>query len=88
MLTIKLPDGNNLSFKSKVTGIQIAEKISKSLSKQALIMSVDGELKDLNFYFKRQRSFKYYSTRHSSYFGYGSAGTFSWNSSYNWSCYR
>ena len=49
MLTIKLPDGNNLSFESKVTGIQVAEKISKSLSKQALIMSVDGELKDLNY---------------------------------------
>ena len=32
-----------------MTGFQIAEKISKSLSKQALIVSIDGELKDLNF---------------------------------------
>ncbi len=49
MPNIKLPDGNNLSFKSKVTGLQIAEKISKSLSKQALVISVDGDLKDLSF---------------------------------------
>jgi len=49
MPNIKLPDGKILNFKDKVTGLQIAEKISKSLSKQALIISVDGELKDLSF---------------------------------------
>ena len=49
MPNIKLPDGNNLNFKSKVTGLQIAEKISKSLSKIALVISVDGKLKDLNY---------------------------------------
>ena len=32
MITIKLPDGNNLSFESKVTGIQVAEKISKKIT--------------------------------------------------------
>jgi len=47
MPTIKLPDGKNIIFKNSVTGSEIAEKISKSLSKQALIMSVDGEPKDL-----------------------------------------
>ena len=47
MPTITLPDGNNLNFSKVVTGLEIAEKISKSLAKQALIMSVDGELKDL-----------------------------------------
>ena len=47
MLTIKLPDGNNLEFPKEVTGLEIAEKISKSLHKEALIMSVNGELKDL-----------------------------------------
>ena len=49
MPNIKLPDGNTLTFEKKVTGLKIAEKISKSLAKQALIMEVDGELKDLFF---------------------------------------
>ena len=48
MPNITLPDGKKISFDEKINGIQIAEKISKSLSKQALIISVDGELKDLN----------------------------------------
>ena len=42
MPNITLPDGKKLSFKNKVTGLEVAEKISKSLSKQALIMSVNG----------------------------------------------
>ena len=49
MFTIKLPDGKNLSFSNKVTGLEVAKKISKSLSKQALIISIDGKLKDLNY---------------------------------------
>ena len=44
---IKLQDGNNIEFTKEVTGLQVAEKISKSLSKQATIISVDDELKDL-----------------------------------------
>ncbi len=63
MLTIKLPDGNNISFKSKITGIQIAEKISKSLSKQALIMSVDDELKDLNYLVEKNCSIKIFTSK-------------------------
>ena len=51
MPNITLPDGKKLSFKSNVTGYEVAEKSSKSLSKQALIVSVDGELKDLSFSF-------------------------------------
>jgi len=49
MPNITLPDGKKLNFKSNISGVEIAEKISKSLSKQALIMSVNGELKDLSF---------------------------------------
>ena len=49
MPNITLPDGKQLSFSESVTGFQLAEKISKSLSKQALIISVDGQLKDLDF---------------------------------------
>ena len=48
MPIIKLLDGKNLTFKSKVTGLEVAEKISKSLSQQALVVSVDGQLKDLS----------------------------------------
>jgi len=48
MPNITLADGKKLSFKNKVTGLEIAAKISKSLSKQALIMSVNGDLKDLS----------------------------------------
>ena len=43
MPTITLPDGNSLNFPKKVTGIEVAEKISKSLAKQALEMSLDEE---------------------------------------------
>ena len=50
MLTIKLPDGKNLKFEISVTGLEVAEKISKTLAKQALVISVDGELKDLNYH--------------------------------------
>ena len=49
MPIITLPDGNNLNFTKKVTGLQVAEKISKSLAKQAMVISVNGELKDLDF---------------------------------------
>ena len=48
MLNIILPDGNKLNFNKKVTGLEIAEKISKSLSKSALLISIDGKLKELN----------------------------------------
>ncbi len=47
MANITLPDGNKIKFDKPVTGSEIAEKISKSLAKQALVMSVNGELKDL-----------------------------------------
>ena len=49
MLNITLPDGKKLTFEKKVSGIKIAEKISKSLAKDALVMEVDGILKDLSF---------------------------------------
>ena len=42
MLNITLPDGNKLNFEKKVTGLEIAEKISKSLLKKCFIMSVNG----------------------------------------------
>jgi len=58
MPNITLTDGKKLSFKNNVTGLEVAEKISKSLSKQALIMSVNGELKDLSFSIQKDSSVK------------------------------
>ena len=53
MPDIKLPDGKKIPFEDKIDGFEIAKKISKSLSKEACIMSVDGELKDLGFLIKK-----------------------------------
>ena len=49
MPIITLPDGNNIDFPNKVTGVEVAEKISKSLAKQAIVVSINGELKDLGY---------------------------------------
>ena len=65
MPNIKLPDGKSLNFKDKVTGFQIAEKISKSLSKQALIISIDGELKDLSFEIEKDCTVKIITSKDS-----------------------
>ena len=58
MPDIILPDGKKLSFNEKVTGKKIVEKISKSLTKEALIMSVDGNLKDLSFEIEKDSKVK------------------------------
>ena len=63
MPNITLPDGNKLNFQNKITGLEIAEKISKSLSKQALIMSVDGELKDLSYIIAKDCSIKIFTSK-------------------------
>ena len=63
MPTITLPDGRDIKFPKEVTGLDIAEKISKSLLKQALVMSVDGELKDLYFSIKKDCSVKIFTAK-------------------------
>ena len=63
MPTITLPDGNNLDFPKKVTGKEVAEKISKSLAKDAMVMSVNGELKDLDFLIEKDCSVKIYTSK-------------------------
>ena len=63
MPIIKLPDGNDINFSKKVTGLEVAEKISKSLSKQASIISVDGELKDLNHIIDKDCSVKIFTSK-------------------------
>ena len=63
MPNITLPDGKQLSFSESVTGFQLAEKISKSLSKQALIISVDGQLKDLDFKIEKDSKVKIFTSK-------------------------
>ena len=63
MLNITLPDGNKLNFPKGITGIEIVEKISKSLSKQALLMSVNGELKDLYHVIEKDCSVKFFTSK-------------------------
>ncbi|MDA7824172.1 threonine--tRNA ligase [Candidatus Pelagibacter sp.] len=63
MPIITLPDGNNLSFPNKVTGLDVAEKISKSLAKQAMVISIDGDLKDLDFLIEKDCSIKIFTSK-------------------------
>ena len=63
MPNITLPDGNKLNFQKKVTGLEVAEKISKSLLKQALIMSVNGELKDLSYEIEKDCSLVIFTSK-------------------------
>ena len=58
MPNITLPDGNKLKFNKKITGLEISEKISKSLSKQACVMNVDGKLEDLSFSIEKDAEVK------------------------------
>ncbi|MDA8937404.1 threonine--tRNA ligase [Candidatus Pelagibacter sp.] len=63
MPIITLPDGNNLNFPNKVTGLDVAEKISKSLAKQAMVISVNGELKDLDHLIEKDCSVKIFTSK-------------------------
>lgn len=46
-IAYQLPDGAQLHFDQEATGLDIAERISKRLAKQALAVRVNGELKDV-----------------------------------------
>ena len=48
MFNITLPDGSVREFDSPISGFQLAESISSSLGKAAIIMEVNGEQKDLS----------------------------------------
>jgi len=49
MPQIKLLDGKKIDFVKSINGFDLTKKISKSLEKVALIMEVDGDLKDLSY---------------------------------------
>jgi threonyl-tRNA synthetase len=63
MPLITLPDGNTINFPKKVSGLEVAEKISKSLSKKATIISVDDELKDLSYIIEKDCSIKIFTSK-------------------------
>ena len=63
MPTVTLPDGNNLDFPNKVSGLEVAEKISKSLAKQAVVIAIDGKLKDLDSIIDKDCSVKIFTSK-------------------------
>ena len=64
MPNIKLSDGKELFFNKSITGLDVANKISKSLAKSALIMSVDLELKHINKKNSEDASVKIFTSKH------------------------
>ena len=49
MPQVQLLDGKQIPFSKSINGFELTKKISKSLEKVALIMEVDGQLKDLSY---------------------------------------
>jgi len=49
MINITFPDGSNKQYNKNITGFEIASNISASLAKDALVVEVNNELKDLSF---------------------------------------
>src|SRR5437899_9073841 len=47
-VNITLPDGNTRSYPGPVTGAEIAASIGPGLAKAAVVVRVDGQLKDLS----------------------------------------
>ena len=58
MPNIHLLDGKKISFTNSIDGFELSKKISKSLEKVALVMEVDGELKDLSYKIKKDSKVK------------------------------
>ena len=58
MPNIKLLDGKKILFEKTIDGFELTKRISKSLEKTALIMEVNGELKDLSFQIKEDSNVK------------------------------
>ena len=48
MINITLPDGSKRRYEKPQSGLEIAQSISKSLSKEALVIKVNGTIQDLH----------------------------------------
>jgi len=53
MPQVQLLDGKKIPFTKSINGFEVTKQISKSLEKVALIMEVDGKLKDLSYEIKK-----------------------------------
>ncbi len=58
MPDIQLLNGKKINFKNHINGFDLVKKISKSIEKEALIMEVDGQLKDLSYEIKTNAKVK------------------------------
>tara|TARA_B100001093_G_scaffold267383_1_gene255720 strand:+ start:4292 stop:6211 length:1920 start_codon:yes stop_codon:yes gene_type:complete len=59
MPQVELLDGKKISFENQIDGFSLIKKISKSLTKSALVMEVNGNLKDLSFSIKENCKVKF-----------------------------
>ena len=53
MISILLPDGSTRKFDKPITGLELAKDIAPSLEKNALVLEVNGKLKDLSYKIKK-----------------------------------
>ena len=58
MISISLPNGSTRKFDNPITGLELAKKIAPSLEKDALVIEIDGKLKDLSFPIEQDASVK------------------------------
>jgi threonyl-tRNA synthetase len=63
MVNITLPDGSVKQFDDSVSGLQVAESISISLAKAAIIIEVNGEQKDLSTIITQDSSVRIITTK-------------------------
>ena len=63
MPQIQLLDGKKIDFEKFIDGFVLAKKISKSLEKVALVMEVDGQLKDLSHQITRDAKVRIITTK-------------------------
>ena len=53
MISLKLPDGSKKKFPSSIKGEEVAKSIGSSLLKSAVAISINGELRDLDYEIKK-----------------------------------
>ena len=63
MPQIQLLDGKKISFDKSINGFDLSKKISKSLEKDALVMEVNGQLKDLSHEIKKDSKVRFITAK-------------------------
>ena len=48
MINLSFPDGASKQFASGTTGFEVASSLSQSLAKDAIVIEINGELRDLS----------------------------------------